>query len=165
MFSFSRNLLSHGLRRPSGGVWQAVVSWLQYGEVLSSNHSEFPVTGNFANPAHLGAYLGLAMLCTGYLLYSCYRQKRYMLCICLSAGLLAMGGIFLLAFSRASWVALVAVLLFGVWKGNRLKIRMFLCFFLLLFRDTAFAVSFFECIFRELRCQNKTKSEFCVFSA
>lgn len=115
----------------SGGVWQAVVSWLQYGEVLSSNHSEFPVTGNFANPAHLGAYLGLAMLCTGYLLYSCYRQKRYMLCICLSAGLLAMGGIFLLAFSRASWVALVVVLLLGAWKGNRLKIRIFLCFFLL----------------------------------
>lgn len=116
-----------------GGIWQSLIAWFQYGGILNSNHSEFPVTGNFSNPAHLGAYIGLAIISAFYLIYYYHRQKRHMLCICLFWGLLFMIGIFLLAFSRASWVSLIVVLVLLLWKYNILKHKVLLFSALLFF--------------------------------
>lgn len=60
-----------------GGFIQSIYGWLQYIEWLPSNHLYFSVTGGFFNPAHLGAYTGLAIWAFFFLMKAVYGQKRW----------------------------------------------------------------------------------------
>ena len=62
-----------------GGFIQSIYGWLQYIEWLPSNHLYFSVTGSFFNPAHLGAYTGLAIWAFFFLMKAVYGQKRWSL--------------------------------------------------------------------------------------
>lgn len=108
-----------------GGFLQSLVAWCQCIEVLDSNHPEFMMTGSFYNPAHLGAYTGLSIICTIYLLYVYYQQMKFGWCIVLSFLLLSIFGVFILSFSRASWVALFIILLFVQWKYHIFKYKIY----------------------------------------
>ena len=106
-----------------GGFLQSLIAWCQCFEVLDSNHLEFMMTGSFYNPAHLGAYTGLSIICTIYLLYAYYQRMKFYRCIVLSFLFLSMFGVLILSFSRASWVALSIILLLVLWKYHIFKYK------------------------------------------
>lgn len=117
--NFSKHQLSVILML--GGIIQSLVAWGQYWDLLDSNHLIFEVTGSFANPAPLSVYIGLSLIATAYLSYTYYQCSKYRLCVVLSLLTLPMIGIIIISYSRASWVALLGVLLFMLWKYRIFK--------------------------------------------
>ena len=106
-----------------GGFIQSIYGCLQYIEWLPSNHLYFSVTGSFFNPAHLGAYTGLAIWAFFFLMKAIYGQKRWSLFGGLLLAALPVTMLFIIIQSRASWVALFLSFIGFYYFCKRRKIR------------------------------------------
>lgn len=116
------------------GIVESAISWGQYCDIMDSNHLSFDMTGSFFNPAHLGALTGLSLISTFYLIYHNYIRHRIRRSILYSLAALWTGSVFILAFSRASWIALALICIFPIWtlrNKYRLILPLFALFILL----------------------------------
>ena len=102
-----------------GGLLQASVAWGQYVGLTDSNHICFSVTGTFLNPAPLAAFLGLSLISCAYLWRKAFEPHNLPYMILYTIFIIYIGGIFILALSRAAWVALAVVVLCVVWRIGR----------------------------------------------
>ena len=80
------------------------------------------VTGTFLNPAPLAVFLGLSLISCVYLWRKTFEPRNLPYMILYTILIIYIGGVFVLALSRAAWVALAIVVLCVVWrisKGRR----------------------------------------------
>ncbi len=149
LYLFGR-IYSHRLIKPliygiilSGSV-QAVIAWLQFFEIIESNHSSFLATGSFHNPAPLGGWMDLSSMSIVYLAIKQIRAQQYLRTIrlmpCLfliitvliitdsRAARLSLGsGVLWLALDRAfkkrlwKWMCIVIVILAAIYPLYQLK--------------------------------------------
>lgn len=89
------------------GTVQAVISALQFMDILPSNHPLYAVAGTFDNPGPLGGYLAMSLTLT-ISLWNVY-DKPFIRWALLTSFFL-MGVICILADSRAAWIALIIAL-------------------------------------------------------
>lgn len=74
---------------------ESVIAYLQLTGIINSNHSVFPCTGTFNNPAPLGGIVALAIIVA----IDKIKQHKIML-----AGIIIMFPILVLSDSRAAWL-------------------------------------------------------------
>lgn len=99
------------------GLWQAIVALLQKTGYMASNHRLFDITGTLGNPGQLGGLIAISMvIAIGVSIYF----KNSLLRIGILFYIIIVGYVFLLADSRASWLACMAGILY-ISIGKRKK--------------------------------------------
>ena len=94
-----------------GGTIQAIVGILQYFNLFASNNIFFKVTGNFANPGHLGGFLALSVIVN----LLTWREKSFSFKgknILLPSALFLQILVLLASNSRAAWLAVIVPVFF-----------------------------------------------------
>ena len=88
------------------GVIEAFLAMLQRCHWLSSRHSEFDMTGTFANPGPLGGFLAVVVV----VLWGLYQRdsSQRMLKLVLFIMLVSTGIVLILTDSRAGWLAAIS---------------------------------------------------------
>lgn len=93
----------------TGGLIQSILVILQAYHWLESNHTHFPVTGSFGNPAQAGGYIAFSLIAGVCMSLSGHQKRfsgpfRFIILIILLYALI-------LSDSRASWLAVFT----GIW--------------------------------------------------
>lgn len=98
-----------------GGTIQAFIGILQYFNLFASNNTFFKVTGNFANPGHLGGFLALSVIVS----LLTWQEKGFSFKgknILLPSALLLQIFVLLASNSRAAWLAVIIPIFFLLTK-------------------------------------------------
>lgn len=105
-----------------GGVLQSLIVGLQFFNLLPSFHSYFSYTGSYLNPAPLGGWLSLGMIANIWLLLykrPASKQTRVLWFIFL----FLQTGIWLVANSRAAWIAFCIVAVMMLLQKRQIVVR------------------------------------------
>ena len=92
------------------GCVQAAVGFLQWLDVLPSNHNLFPVTGSFMNPGPYGGYLAVCWVVGAGLAIRAVRRRRWPSAAGWAVAVLVVGCLLALSDSRAAWLAVLLAL-------------------------------------------------------
>ena len=92
------------------GCVQAAVGFLQWLDVLPSNHNLFPVTGSFMNPWPYGGYLAVCWVVGAGLAIRAVRRRRWPSAAGWAVAVLVVGCLLALSDSRAAWLAVLLAL-------------------------------------------------------
>ena len=92
------------------GCVQAAVGFLQWLDVLPSNHNLFPVTGSFMNPGPYGGYLAVCWVVGAGLAIRAVRRRRWPSAAGWAVAVLVVGCLLVLSDSRAAWLAVLLAL-------------------------------------------------------
>lgn len=113
---------------------QSLIGWGQYFGWLESTHFYFPITGSFNNPTFLGCLLGLSLIIQLYYLFRAYKKRNKNMFIILLLTAIIICPMFIMSFSRASWISLILGYIFLLWRSDRnmFKILSFLLITILL---------------------------------
>ena len=92
------------------GCVQAAAGFLQWLDVLPSNHNLFPVTGSFMNPGPYGGYLAVCWVVGAGLAIRAVRRRRWPSAAGWAVAVLVVGCLLVLSDSRAAWLAVLLAL-------------------------------------------------------